>query len=422
MNEPTVRREEATSLWQNYAFMRLWLAQVLSNAGTEITTVAIPLTAVMALNATSAQMGWLGVASSLPNLLFALFAGVWVDRLRRRPILVVTDLGRALLLATIPAATLLGHLSFMHLLFTVFVMATLTLFFTIASVSILPSLVKEDQLVKANSKLATSDSLLSIAGPGVGGGLIQILSAPMALFVDAASYVLSALCLGGIAVPETPMRQATEREGLWTEIMAGIYELLRTPVLRALTVSASIGSFGTAMYGTVFVLFLARSLNLTPAIIGLVFASSGVGSLLGAISAERAVRLSGIGPAIIIGNFFWAIGSLIIPLAALAGPELFISGLGQLLIGMGVTIYSVNQMSLRQVITPVGLFGRVIAARRVLIFGASAAGAALGGFFGDTAGFRATMVIGTMIIAIGLLLLFLSPVRHVRDLPNSGHK
>jgi predicted MFS family arabinose efflux permease len=218
------------------------------------------------------------------------------------------------------------------------------------------------------------------------------------------------------------MRQATEREGLWTEIMAGIYELLRTPVLRALTVSASIGSFGTAMYGTVFVLFLARSLNLTPAIIGLVFASSGVGSLLGAISAERAVRLSGIGPAIIIGNFFWAIGSLIIPLAALAGPELFISGLGQLLIGMGVTIYSVNQMSLRQVITPVGLFGRVIAARRVLIFGASAAGAALGGFFGDTAGFRATMVIGTMLIAIGLLLLFLSPVRHVRDLPNSGHK
>jgi MFS family permease len=153
--------------------MRLWAAQILSGAGSEVSQVAIPLTAVMVLNATAAQMGWLNIAGSLPNVLFALFAGVWVDRLPRRPVLIVADVGRALLIATIPLAALLGTLTFAHLLVVIFAMATLNLIFIIASVSILPSIAEADQLVEANSKLAVSDSTLTIVGPSIGGVLTQ---------------------------------------------------------------------------------------------------------------------------------------------------------------------------------------------------------------------------------------------------------
>jgi MFS family permease len=408
--------EVSASLWHNRAFLRLWIADVLSKSGSQITAVALPLTAVLVLEATPGQMGLLGVAGSLPNLLFGLFTGVWVDRMRRSPILVGADLGRALLLGSIPVAALLGYLTFTHLVLVVFATATLSIFFILAAVSILPSLVEEEKLVEANGKLAISGSVLGVAGPGVAGGLIQIMSAPIAIAVDALSYLLSALSLSGISASETPLREKETRGNIWREIGEGIRELIRTRILQILTLAACAGTLGGGIIGTVLVLFLTHDLGLTPATIGIVFAFSGVGSVVGASLAGPTGHRIGIGPAVILSSLIWTLGYLVIPLAGLTRQNFLFVAAGQVLIGIGAAIWSVNQMSLRQSLTPVGLFGRATAARRFLIFGLATVGAALGGLLGEVIGLRATLVVGALIVGMGVPPVLFSPVRHVHRL------
>jgi MFS family permease len=403
------------SLWRNQSFMRLWFAQIVSTAGSRISELALPLTAVLVLGATPAQMGALGVVGALPNLIFGLVAGVWVDRLRRQPILIGADLGRALLLGSIPAAAWLGQLTFMHLYLVGFASGLLSILFTIASVAVLPAVVRRDQLVDANSKLELSGAVLSIAGPSAAGLLIQLMSAPKAIIVDAVSYLLSALSLRGVGTAEEPSRQA-QRPSLWAEIGEGVRELVRTPLLWALTVSGTVGVFGLAMQETVFLIFITRDLGLIPAAIGLVFGVSGVGALIGAALAGRAARILGTGPAVILGQGLWAVGALLPALAGLAGPALALLVAGQAFTSLGSTIWSINQISLRQHLTPVRVLGRVTAARRFFLFSAAPVGAALGGFLGGTIGLRATLAIGVIGPVVALLLQFFSPMRKVRDL------
>ncbi len=403
--------ETVSSLWRNRSFLRLWIAQIVSNVGTSITNVALPLTAVLVLGATPAQMGVLGIAGSLPNLVFGLFAGVWVDRTRRRPILVGADLGRALLLGSIPVAALLGRLTFLQLWIVGFLAGSLTVFFQIASIAMLPSLVARTQLVEANSKLSVTDSVTAIAGPSLAGGLIQLLGAPKAIIADAVSYVLSALSLGGIGASEP--RRVRERGNLWIEVGAGIHELVGTPLLRVLTLTSSVGTLAAAMQGAVLILFLARELRFTPAVIGLVFAAGGGGSLLGALCAGRVARRIGIGRTLTLGKLFWFIGAVVVPLA---GSNLPFVAIGQLLAGIGTTIYIVNQISLRQALTPVGLLGRVTAARRFLLFGTASVGSLLGGFLGGTIGLRPTLLVGAATLGVELALVVFSPIRRVRDM------
>jgi hypothetical protein len=412
---PTPTGSASESLWRNRAFTRLWFAQAVSRAGDQITSVALPLTAVLVLGATPVQMGLLGVASRLPELFFGLVAGAWVDRTRRQPILVWTDLGRALLLGTIPVAAMLGYLTFAQLYVVAFAVGTLAIFFSISSISILPSLVRGDQLIEANGKLAVSESVIAIAGPGAAGGLVQLVGAPKAIIADAASYVVSAFSLRGVGASEMPAG-IRERSSIWTEIREGIRELVRTPVLRALAVSVSVGTFGAVIQQTVLMLFLVRELGLTPAVIGISFACAGGGALIGATLAGYAARLAGIGPAIVLGNLLWATGALVIPFAGLAGAGLPFIIAGQVLSGLAGAIWGVNQMSLRQTITPVGLFGRVTAARRFLMFTMQIAGAALGGLLGGAIGLRATLFAGAAGIVVAFLLNLFSPVREVRDL------
>ena len=412
--EPAGTAGAPGSLWRNRSFVRLWFAQTVSNAGSQITAVALPLTAVLVLGATPTQMGLLGIAGRAPNLLFDLFAGVWVDRTRRRPILVGSDLGRALLLGTIPLADLLGYLTFAQLYIVTFAVGTLTAFFSLASISILPSLVKGQQLVEANSKLAVTDSIMTIAGPSAAGALVQLLGAPKAIIADALSYVLSALSLNGIGASEKPPSRA-QRRSVWVEIAEGVRELVRTPLLRALAVSVSVGTFGLAVQETVLVLFLIRELGFTPAAVGLVFAFGGGGSLAGAVLAGRVARRAGIGRAIVLGNLLWGIGVLMVPLAGFAGRAFLLVGMGQAVGKIGATIWSVNQMSLRQSITPAGLFARATAARRFLMISLQIVGAALGGFLGGLVGLRATLVVGAVGLIVALMLVFFSPVRGVRD-------
>lgn len=397
------------TLWQNPGFMRLWLAQILSNTGSTITAVALPLTAVLTLGATPAQMGLLRIVGSTPNLLFGLFAGVWVDRVRRGPVLVLADAGRGLLFGSIPLAAWFGWLTFTQLLAVIFVTSTLTIFFTLSSVSILPALVEKEQLVEANSKLATSDSLLSIAGPSIAGTLVQLITAPLAIVIDALSYFLSATVLRRVVIMEAAPAQSRMPGTIWQEIGEGIRELMRTPILRILTLSAAAGSLGGAVQGTVFVLFLTHTLALEPATIGLVFACGGVGSLIGAFITQRATYWLGLGRGVALGSLLWAVGALCLPLAGLLAENWLLAGAGQAIAAIGATIWSLNQMSLRQQITPVDLFARATAARRFLLFGLSTVGAAVGGLGGETVGLRATLLVGAIGYVVSYLVLLVSP-------------
>jgi len=404
----------SASLWRNRAFLRLWLAQVVSSAGTSITNVALPLTAVLVLRASPAQMGLLGIAGSLPNVLFGPAAGVWVDRTQRRPILIGADLGRAALLGSIPAAAALGQVTFLHLWIVVFLSGSLTVFFQIASIALLPTLVTRAQLVEANSKLSISDSVVAIAGPGAAGGLVQVLGAPKALLADASSYLLSAWSLRGVRSQDGRRIGGKARVSVRREVMEGFSELVAAPLLRTLTITSSMGMLAGALEGAVLLLFLARQLELGPSSIGLVLACGGGGSLIGAALAGRTARTMGVGPAMILGKSLWAVGVLSLPAAGLLGPTLPFVVVGQLLTGVGAAMYMVNQVSLRQGITPVRLLGRVTAARRFVLFGAGAAGAALGGLLGGAIGLRETLIVGAAALGIELVLLIASPLRSVR--------
>jgi MFS family permease len=407
------------SLWRNRAFLRLWFAGIVSGVGGQVTALALPLTAVVALDATPADMGLLRGAGIVPDVLLVLFAGVWVDRVRRQSILIGADLGRALLLGSVPLAALAGAPTLPQLWFVAFAVGTLAVFSSLASISILPAIVPKAQLVEANSRLTVTGSVLTIAGPNVAGGLIQVVGAPKAILADAVSYVLSAWSLRGVGRSEVVPRRAGGAS-TWRDIGEGIRELVRTPLLRSLTLSISVGAFGLGMQSTVQLLFLVDELGFGPALVGVAAAFGGAGSLVGAAAAGRVARRLGAGPTIVLGNAVWAAGALVVPLAGLGGGGLLVVGAGQAIASAGGSLWGVTQMSLRQAITPVGLFARATAARRIPMSGMQLAGALLGGLLGGVIGLRATLVVGALGLVAAWLLLLLSPVRGVRDLPDAA--
>ncbi len=418
MREQQRVTEPSANLWRNGAFLRLWFAQVVSNAGSAITGYALPLTAILVLGAGPAQMALLRGADFVPHLLFGLFAGVWIDRARRQPILVGADLGRAVLLATIPLATLLGVVSFPQLWVVVFAVSTLTACSSLAAVSLLPRIVPPRQLVAANSRLATTDAVLAIAMPSAASGVVQLVGAPRAVLADALSYLVSAFTLRRLRVAETADSARLTRAIVGREIAEGLRELVRTPALRALTIAVSVGTFGTAMQSTVSFLFLLNELHLTPLLIGVLGTCGGAGGIVGAACAGRASRHLGIGPTIIIGNLLWGVGALMAPLAPHEG-TLIVLGVGTFVASAGGAIWSVNQMSLRQAITPAGLFARATAARRLPMFGMQLLGAALGGYLGIAIGLRATLLLGALALLASALLLLASPIRATHALTSA---
>ncbi len=403
------------SLWRNRPFLRLWLAQAASGIGNRITGLAIPLTAAVTLDATPRQMAALVVAGQLPDLLFGLVAGAWVDRRRRRPLLVGADLGRAVLLAAIPMAAIGGHLSFALLWGVAFGSALLNLVFTLASVAVLPSIVRHEQLVDANSKLAMSDSVLTLVGPGFAGALVQAVGAPKAIIGDCLSYLASAWSLGGIGRREPEPRRARARPSLRAEIGEGLRALVHTPLLTTLAVSMGVIVVAGAVQQTVLILYLTRDLGLSPATIGIISTATGAGALVGAALAARCARWFGIGTTMIGGASLEVVSMLAIPAADFTPwvrPTLAASAA---LSGLAFSLFGITQSSLRQRITPVHLLGRVTAARRFLIFCMAPVGAVLGGFLGERIGLAPTLVVGAAIAGGGVLIMLASPIRQLRE-------
>jgi MFS family permease len=410
-------KQRPGGLWRNADFVKLWGGQTISNFGSGITGIALPLTAVLVLAASAVQMGILSALEGLAVLVFGLLAGVWVDRLRRRPILMAADLGRALLLGSIPLAALLGVLSITQLYVVAALTGILTVFFNVAGESYLPSLIAHEQLVEANSKLAMSDSLAEMSGPALAGPLVQLIGAPLAIIFDALSFLASALSFGLIRTPEAQAKPAAQRQSIWRESFDGIRLIWQDALLRALTISGSLFNFFGNFIGTLYILYIVRELHIAPLIIGFLVATGGASAFVGTLIAQRVIRRIGVGAAIGGMLFFYGLTGLLIPLAHgplwLAITLLFAS---QLIGDASVAIYFIAEVSLRQAIIPHALLGRANASLQLVTQGITPLAAILAGILGTVIGLRLTLLLGVIgVIAAGLWLL-LSPVRKVRAL------
>jgi MFS family permease len=395
-------------------FLKLWAGSTVSLFGSQITFLALPFTAVLLLHATPAQMSFLVLAETLPTLLIGLFVGVWVDRLPRRPVLLLADLGRALLFGAVPLLALFSWLSLNQLFIVAFLAGALTCCFDAAYGAFLPVLVERTQLSEGNSKLEMSSLLANLAGPGLAGWLIQLVSAPLALFGDACSFLVSAFALWRIHVHEVRSVPG-EQASFWRDLGEGLSALLRDATLRAIAACDATLNFFGGITDVVRVLFFVQVLHLGAAFFGLMFSVASLSALVGAAGNAWIIRKLGIGPTLVLSAFTLAAGWLLIPLAG--GPpglEITMIVMGALLFGVSNTLFNVNQRSLWQQITPTRLLGRVGAGMQCISVGTLPLGALLGGWLGEHLGLRSTFLVGCCGLFLAVLWTLLSPVRKLR--------
>jgi len=410
------------SLIRNRDFQKLWTAQTISVFGSQVSALAIPLTAALILKVDAFPFALLGTIEFLPFILFTLPAGAWVDRLRRRPILISGDLGRALALATIPAAYFIGALTIWQLYIVGFVTGTLTVFFDVANQSYLPSIVERDELVEGNSKLQISQSAAQIAGPGIAGYLVGIVTAPVAILLDSLSFVVSAFFVFLIRRPEPPVVQHLDESGkpkrsIFTEIRQGLSFVLGHRSLRAISAATATSNLFGSISGAIYILYFVKTLGLSPATIGIVFAIGNVGTLTGAVLANRAARWFGLGPTIIASIFIGSFGGLLIAIAPTGNeaiPFLIASGIFG---GVSQMVYNINQVSYRQAICPPRMQGRMNATVRFLVWGTMPIGSIIGGILGSTIGLHETIWVGAILGFMPAIFPFFSPVRYLRTMP-----
>ena len=406
-------------LTRNRDFLKLWSGQAISKIGSAITSVGIPLAAAGVLNATPWQMGILTGASGAGVLIFGLFAGAWADRMRRRPIMIAADVARALLLATIPLAAFLHRLGMPQLYVVATVAGALTVLFDTSYQAYVPSLVGRGELVEANSKLALTGSIADVTGPGLTGLLVQLITAPIAILLDAASFLFSALSVWAIRTPEPPpaVPEAGTSPDILREIAEGLRASWSNAVLRALLLRAGLGAFSLGFIGGLYFLFAMRELHLTAIPLGIVVSVGGASSLLGALFADRLQRRFGVGRTMIGAAWLTAVSMLLVPLAR--GSEVAAAGflIASQLGDMAWPIYMITETSLMQSITPDHLLGRVSSAIHLLFQGAVPLGAVVGGALAEVIGIRATMFTGAFFYLLVTLWFTFSAVRDVEEMP-----
>ena len=418
---PSPENEESSgeddSLWRNRSFIAVWSASTISIFGSLITRTALPWAAILVLNAGALDIAALRGVEQVAALIVGLFAGAWVDRLRRRPIMIGADLGRAILLGSIPVAFILGSLGMLHLILVAFLAAVLTTVFDVADRSYLPTVVPRRHLVSANSALTASGSVAEFSSFGIGGFLINILTAPIAIAVDAVSFVVSALLLGTIRKPEPPTKPIEHREPVLREIREGLAIVARSPVLRALALSHGGTHILWGVFGTGYLLYAQDELGLDPAATGIIAAIGGIGSLGGSVAVPRLIRRFGVGRTIVAGIVLFAIGNALIPLAPAKAALLAASFLiAQQLIGdWGGTVYEIVETSLVQASVDNRVLGRVNASMFAFTTLATLLGVVLGGFLGELVGLRTAFFVGLLGAALAIAAIWFSPVRRMLD-------
>jgi MFS family permease len=417
-----VRRLPADDLWHNRDFVRIWTGETISLLGSQVTAFALPITAVLVLGASPGQMGLLAALAFLPFVVVTLPAGVWIDRHRRRPVLIAANLARGGLLATIPAAAMLGVLR-MELLYVVaFSVGVLTVAFDVAYLAYVPSLVEHDRLTTANGRLQASASAAQIGGPGLAGILVAIIGAPLAVVLDAVSYLASAGFLLGISSNEPPPEPSrTDQFGqrhVISEIREGLRVTFGDPRLRAVAAEAATYNALYQMIEVVILLYLTRQLGLNPATIGILFATGAVGALVGSVVAGRLGERFGVGRALTASMVLGCSAPLLLPLAGGSAPvTLALLGASFLLGGFGVAISNVHAVSIRQSVTPDRLLGRMNASYRTLVYGAIPLGAVAGGLLGEVIGLRETLVVAAVGLLFAPLWVVRSPIPAMRVIP-----
>lgn len=407
-------------LWRNDDFVRLFAATTVSQVGSFVTRTALPFAAILVLGAGAGEVAAIRSAELVAGLTLGLVAGAWVDRLRRRPVMVATDLGRAALLGSIPLAAVTIGLSLPHLVAVAFGAAVLTTFFHVADRAFLPTIVGRDRLVPANSALTASSSAAEFVGFGAGGLLIQLLTAPIAIAIDAVSFLVSALFLGRIRAREADPQPRTGDDRVLAEIRDGLRVTLRDPILRPLALAdAAVAGFW-GVFGAVYLVF-ATDLGFEPGVIGLVAAVGGLSSLAGALVASRGVRRLGVGRFLLLTMVSVTLGNACIALA----PDATIVGLAlllgqQLLSDSALTAFDVVAVSIRQATVEDRLLGRVGASFHVLAMAAMLVGTLIGGVLGELIGPRAALVVGAGGGVIALGILWFSAVRTMAAVPVGG--
>lgn len=421
---PTHDTLPSRSLRRNRAFMLVWSAATVSVFGSYVTRIALPFVAILTLGAGPIEVAVLRSLELVAALVVGFIAGAWVDRLRRRPVLIWADIGRAALLGSIPLAALAGWLTLPQVFIVAAAAAVLTTFFDVADQAYLPTIVPRSDLVRANGALAATSSAVEFVAFGVAGFLVNLLTAPIAILIDGISFVVSAILLGSIRRPEPPPPPAADRDPVTQEIREGLRLVIRDPVLRGLVG----GMMGLAamwgIFGAIWLLFVVDELRLDPALIGVIAALGGFGSLLGALLASRATARFGIGNVIIASMLFAAFGNLLIPLAPAGLPLVaIVCLLGQQLIGdTAVTVFDVTEISVRQARVGDRQLGRVNATVRVAMVLAQLVATLLGGLLAELIGLRGAAFLAPIGALLGAWALWASPVRSLRriEAPRAG--
>jgi MFS family permease len=414
-------RPASRSLLRHPDFLKLWSAESISQAGTQVSLLAIPFVAISIIGASPFEVALLGTIEFLPFILFTLPAGVWVDRLRRRPILIAGDVVRAVALISIPVAYELNTLTMWQLYVVGFLTGTATVFFDVAYQSYLPALVERDQLVEGNSKLEISRSGAQILGPGAAGILIARLTAPVAIVLDSASFLVSALFLFLIRRPEpAPERHVGEhgeaRGSMRRETIEGLRYVLGHRYLRKIAACTSVSNLFSQFVYAILLVYLVRNLGFTAEVVGVLFSIGAVGFLLGALVASRIASWVGVGPAIVASAFLFGPGSLLV---AIAPPDLAfpVIATGLFVTGFSGVVYNINQVSLRQAITPERMQGRMNATMRFLVWGTIPIGSLIAGVLATVIGLRETLLLGAIGGFVPFLFVLFSPIRSLEAIP-----
>ena len=419
-----MRNPFSSPLWSNNAFVRVWTAASISIFGSLITRIALPLVAILTLDAGPIEVAVLRGMDLAVALIVGLVAGAWVDRLRRRPVLIWADLGRAALLLVIPVSFTLGTLALWQLLAVAALTAVLTTFFDAADNAYLPTIVERERLLEANSALAASGSVAEFAGFGISGILVQLLTGPITIVINAVTYLVSAVLLLTVRHVEAPPPPREDREPVLDEIRQGLRLVRHNPVLRAFAGAQMLMSMLWGIFGATWFLFAIDELGVGPALVGIVAGVGGASSFIGAIVATRSTRRWGIGPVAIAAMLLAALGNLFIPLAPAGLPLVAVACLvaQQLIADSAITVYDVTETSVRQALVADRELGRVASTFQVLSAGAQLIATIGAGLLAEVIGLRATSLLAPLGGLLAGAILYWSPVRNLIELPVTDHR
>ncbi len=406
-------------LWRDGEFLKLWSGQAISEIGSQVSMLALPTVAILLLGASPFQVGLLVACENLAFPVLGLIAGVYADRLRRRPIMIACDLGRMLALASVPIAFAFNVLAMPQLYVVALVTGVGTVFFDVAYQSYLPALIARGDLVEGNTKLQVTGSVAQMAGPALAGFLIQLLGPARAVTADAASFLVSVGSLWWIRRPEPSPKPAADsgRRGFFSEMREGIQVVFGNPTIWKIAGSTSTSNLGTNIFFAVYLIFAYRVLHLSPGTIGIIFGLGAVGGLIGALSASWIARRIGLGPTLFVTIVAGGLALVLVPLAQFgwAVPLLMAS---TVIGSFSGPVYNINQVSLRQAITPDRVQGRMNATVRTVIWGTMPIGAIIGGAIGNYFGLVPAMYIGVVVATVAGFWILLGPIRlHVQPEP-----